>query len=111
MVTAMPLSITEDICSVAELQRDANSILAHLHSTKRPVILTVLAHLHSTKRPVILTVNGKADAVLVDASEYEKTTRAFNVLKLLIPAEEDIQAGRYAEATDFFEKFKRGNDI
>jgi len=96
MVTAMPLSITEDICSVAELQRDANSILAHLHSTKRPVILTV---------------NGKADAVLVDASEYEKTTRAFNVLKLLIPAEEDIQAGRYAEATDFFEKFKRGNDI
>lgn len=95
-IMPMPLSITEDICSVAELQRDANLILTHLHSTKRPVILTV---------------NGKADAVLVDASEYEKTISAFNLLKLLIPAEEDIQAGRYTEAAAFFEEFNRGNDI
>lgn len=92
----MQLSITEDICSLTELQQDVNSILAYLHSSKRPVILTV---------------NGRADAVLVDASEYEKTTSAFDLLKLLIPAEEDIPARRYTEATAFFKEFKRGKDI
>lgn len=92
----MALSITEDIRSVTELKRDTNLILQHLHDTKRPVVLTV---------------NGKAEAVLVDAKEYEKTTNALNLLKLLIPAEEDIREGRYTEAAVFFEGFKRDNTI
>ena len=32
---------------------------------------------------------------------------AFNLLKLLIPAEEDIKNKRYKEARNFFEEFKR----
>ena len=56
-------------------------------------------------------MNGKAEAVLVDAKEYEKTTSAFNLLKLLIPAEEDVKEGRYLEARDFFGEFKRGKNI
>ena len=96
MVTNMALSITEDIRSVTELKRDTSSILSHLHATKRPVVLTV---------------NGKAEAVIVDAGEYEKITSALNLLKLLIPAEEDIRAGRYAEAAAFFEEFKRARAI
>lgn len=92
----MTLSITEDIRSITELKRDTNLILKHLHDTKRPVVLTV---------------NGKAEAVIVDAMEYEKTTSALNLLKLLIPAEEDIREGRYTEAAAFFEGFKRDNAI
>ena len=92
----MALSITEDIRSITDLKRNTNSVLEQIHKTKRPVVLTV---------------NGKAEAVLMDAKEYEKITNAFNLLKLLIPAEEDISNNRYAEARSFFEDFKRGKKI
>jgi len=92
----MSISITEDIRSITDLKRNTNSVLDQIHKTKRPVILTV---------------NGKAEAVLVDAKEYEKITNAFNLLKLLAPAEEDIKEGRYSEVKDFFQEFKRGKEI
>ena len=34
----------------------------------------------------------------MDAKEYEKITNAFNLLKFLAPAEEDVKEGRYTEA-------------
>jgi prevent-host-death family protein len=92
----MTLSITEDIRSITDLKRNTNSVLDQIHKTKRPVVLTV---------------NGKAEAVILDAKEYEKITRAFTLLKLLVPAEEDINAGRYREAKDFFKEFKRAKKI
>ena len=92
----MALRITEDIRSITDLKRNTN---------------TVLRHIQRTKRPVVLTVNGKAQAVLLDAAEYEKITGAFQLLRLLIPAEEDIRDGRYREAGEFFEEFKRDNKI
>ena len=92
----MPISITEDIRSITDLKRNTNSVLEQIHKTKRPVILTV---------------NGKAEAVLVDAKEYEKISKAFNLLKLLAPAEEDIREGRFTEAGEFFQEFKRGKEV
>jgi len=92
----MPISITEDIRSITELRRNINSVLDHIHKTKRPIILTV---------------NGKAEAVLVDAKEYEKITNAFSLLKLLASAEEDIKEGRVAEAREFFREFKSAKEI
>jgi len=90
------LSITEDILSITELKRKTNSILKQLHNTGRPVILTV---------------NGKAEAVIIDAGEYEKTTRALNLLKMLIPAEEDVKGGQVREAETFFKEFKSDRNI
>ena len=87
----MTLSITEDIRSITDLKRNTNSVLEQIHKTKRPVVLTV---------------NGKAEAVLLDAGEYEKIARAFNLLKILIPAEEDISNKRYKEARAFLKEFK-----
>ncbi len=92
----MAIHITEDIRSITDLKRNTNSVLEQIHKTKRPVVLTK---------------NGKAEAVLLDAKEYEKISQAFNLLKLLAPAEEDVSAGRYQEATDFFKEFKRGKEI
>ena len=92
----MILSITEDIRSVTELKRDTSAILQHLHDTGRPVVLTV---------------NGKAEAVIMDAREYEKTANAMNLLKLLIPAEDDIKEDRYVGAAKFFQEFKRAKNI
>ena len=92
----MTLSITEDIRSITDLKRNTNSVLNQIHKTKRPIVLTV---------------NGKAEAVLLDAKEYEKIIHAFNLLKLLVAAEEDISAGRYKEAKEFFKEFKRDKKI
>ena len=75
----MTLSITEDIRSITDLKRNTNSVLEQINKTKRPVVLTV---------------NGKAEAVLLSAKEYEKIANAFNLLKLLIPGEEDISNNR-----------------
>ena len=92
----MTLSITEDIRSITDLKRNTNSVLEQINKTKRPVILTV---------------NGKAEAVLLGANEYEKIASAFNLLKLLIPAEEDIKNKRYKEARNFFKEFKCDKEI
>ena len=92
----MTINIIEDIRSITDLKRNTNSVLEQIHKTKRPVVLTK---------------NGKAEAVLLDAKEYEKISQAFNLLKLLAPAEEDVSAGRYQEAADFFREFKRGKEI
>jgi prevent-host-death family protein len=55
----MDINITDDIKSITDLKRDTNKILKQVHDTGRPVVLTV---------------NGKAEAVLLDAKEYEKIT-------------------------------------
>jgi len=92
----MTLSITEDIRSITDLKRNTNAVLEQIHKTKRPIVLTV---------------NGKAEAVLLSAKEYEKIANAFNLLKLLIPAEEDITNNRHKEVRTFFKEFKRGKKI
>ena len=92
----MTLSITKDIRSITDLKRNTNSVLEQINKTKRPIVLTV---------------NGKAEAVLLSAEEYEKIANAFNLLKLLVPAEEDINNNRYKEARAFFKEFKRGKKI
>jgi len=78
----MSLSPSEDIRSVTDLKRNTKAILSQVHRTKRPVVLTV---------------NGKADAVLMDTTTYEKHLKASNMARLLAQAEEDVAAGRTLE--------------
>ncbi len=92
----MTLSITEDIRSITELKRDTSAILQHIHTTGRPLVLTV---------------NGKAEAVIIDAAEYEKNAQALSLLKLLVFAEEDVKEGRMAEAASFFREFKSARNL
>ena len=92
----MTLCITEDIRSITDLKRNTNSVLEQIHKSKRPVVLTV---------------NGKAEAVLINAKEFEKISSAFNLLKLLVPAEEDVRNNRYKDVRKFFKEFKRDKKI
>ena len=92
----MAISLTEDIRSVTELKRNTRQILAHMHKTGRPVILTV---------------KGKADAVLIDAKTFEKHLKASNLAKLLAPGEEDIAAGRTREMGQVLREFKDAHKI
>jgi prevent-host-death family protein len=92
----MTLSITEDIKSITDLKRNTHAVLEQVQKTKRPLVLTV---------------NGKAEAVLMDAGAYEKTMSAFSLLKLLLSAEEDVKNHQYKEAGHFFKEFKREHKI
>jgi len=67
--------------------------------------------MHKTGRPVILTVNGKADAVLIDAKTYEKHLKASNLGKLLAEGEADIAAGRTREMGQALREFKHAHKI
>ena len=92
----MTLSIAEDIRSVTDLKRHTREILDQVHQTGRPVILTV---------------NGRADAVLMDAAVYEKHLQAANLARLLAPAEAEAAAGDTRPAAEFLKEFKRAKDI
>jgi prevent-host-death family protein len=92
----MPINITEDIRSITDLKRDTT---------------TILKQVHDTGRPVVLTVNGKAEAVLLAAEEYEKITTSVTTLKALLKGEEDIISGKVMEAREFFKGFRRAKKI
>ena len=92
----MSFNLSEDIRSVTDLKRHTREILEQIHKTRRPVVLTV---------------NGRADAVLIDAKTYEKHLRAFNLARLLAEAEEDISAGRTRSARSYLREFKSARKI
>jgi prevent-host-death family protein len=90
------MNLTEDIRSVTDLKRHTREIIDHVHATGRPVVLTV---------------NGRADAVLLDAAVYQKHLQAANLARLLAPAEAEAAEGRTRPAAEFLQEFKRARDI
>ena len=92
----MHMKLIDDIRSVTELKRKTREILDQVRQTGRPVVLTV---------------NGKADAVLIDAKTFEKHLSASNMAKLLAPAEDDVRAGRTRAMSSFLRDFKRARKI
>jgi prevent-host-death family protein len=95
-ITFMSFVITEDIQSVTDLKRNTRKILDRARRTGRPIVLTV---------------NGKADAVLLDARTFEKYMRASNLARLIKPAEEDIEAGRTRSMREFLREFKHDRKV
>lgn len=90
------MKLIDDIRSVTELKRKTKEILDQVRQTGRPVILTV---------------NGKADAVLIDARTFEKHLSASNLAKLVAPAEEDVRSGRTRSMRSFLREFKGARKI
>jgi prevent-host-death family protein len=90
------MNLIDDIRSVTDLKRNTRAILQQIHSTGRPVVLTV---------------NGRADAVIIDAKTYEKQMKALNLARLLVEAEEDVTAGRVRPARAFLKEFKNAHKI
>ena len=88
----MPISIVEDIKPVSELKTNTKEIFNQLHTTKRPIIITV---------------NGKPDVVLIDANEYETQLKIMNLKILLEEAEDDIRNNRIRPIDDFFREFDK----
>lgn len=96
MCYIVSMRLIDDIRSVTELKRKTREILDQARQTGRPVVLTV---------------NGKADAVLIDARTFERHLSASNAAKLLAPAEGDVRAGRTRSMRSFLREFKRARKI
>ena len=92
----MPLSLTEDIRSITDLKRHTREIIDQIHQTGRPVILTV---------------NGRADAVIMDAGLYDRQLQAANLARLLVPAEAEAASGNTRDAREFLKEFKRDHAV
>lgn len=92
----MSFSISEDIRPITDLKKHTRELLDQVRKTGRPVILTV---------------NGRADAVLLDARTYEKYLKASNLARLLAPAEADIAAGRTKPIRTVLREFKHAHKI
>lgn len=71
----------------------------------------ILDQVHRTGRPVVLTVNGKADAVLMDAKTYERHLKATNLGRLLAAAEDDIAKKRTRPMRSFLREFKDARKV
>jgi len=92
----MPLNLSEDIRSVTDLKRKTKEILDQVRRTKRPVVLTL---------------NGKAGAVLMDTTTYEKHLKAANIERLLAGGEQDIATARTRPMGSFLKELKRARKI
>ncbi len=92
----MAIKFSEDIRSVTDLKRNTRALLDHIHQTGRPVVLTV---------------NGRADAVLMNAKAYEVYLSAVNLARALVSPEKDIKADRVRPARSFLKEFKHAHSI
>lgn len=92
----MAMHISEDIRPFADLEQNASEVLEQMRANGRPIVLTI---------------EGKADAVLMDAKTYEKHLSAANMSRLLAPAEADVAAGRVRSARSFLKEFKHARKI
>lgn len=92
----MSLSIMEDIKSVSDLKRNTRGIFEQIHSTGRPLIVTV---------------NGKPDVVLIDVEVFEEKLKALSLGKLLTEAKDDMKRGRVRSARDFLKELKHSAKI
>ena len=90
------MNLSEDIRSVTDLKRHTREILEHVHTTGRPVVLTV---------------NGRADSVILDVAVYQKHLQAANLARLLAPAEAEAAEGHTRPAREFLSEFKRARDL
>jgi prevent-host-death family protein len=92
----MSMSLIEDIKSVSDLKKNTREIFKQMHSTGRPIIITV---------------NGKPDAVLLDAEVFEKKLKVLNLSILLAEAEAEIKKGNIRPARDFLKEFKHSAEV
>jgi len=73
-----------------------------------------IKQLKKTKRPLVLTVNGKAQAVVQDATAYQRlldVAAQADVLEGIRQGLEDVKRGRMRPAREALEEFRRKHAI
>jgi prevent-host-death family protein len=95
MRNSAKLDITKDIQSLTNFRRNSAKFLKQIKKSKQPVVLTV---------------NGKAQAIVQDAEEYQRlldiAARA-DVYEALRQSDDDIAHGRMRPAREVFDEMRR----
>jgi len=93
------INIAKDIQSLTTFRRNSGQFLKQIKKTKRPIVLTV---------------NGKAEAIVQDAQEYQRlldiAARA-DVYEAIRQGLDDIDHGRTRPAEEVFAEFRRRHGL
>ena len=67
----------------------------------------ILADLHASKEPVLITEHGKPSAYLVDVEDFEFMQRRMQILEGIAIGEKSVREGRTFTHDDAKEKMKK----
>jgi prevent-host-death family protein len=67
----------------------------------------ILAELHSSKEPVLITEHGLPSAYLIDVDDYELMVRRMQILEGIAKGEKDIAEERIVTHAKAKERFKK----
>ena len=67
----------------------------------------VLAELHETKEPILITEHGKPSAYLLDVADYEHMLRRMQILEGIAKGEQDIREKKVMTHADAKEKMSK----
>jgi prevent-host-death family protein len=67
----------------------------------------ILADLHKTKEPVLITEHGQPSAYLVDVEDYEQMQRRLNILEGIARGEKAVFEGRVFSETEAEERMSK----
>lgn len=73
------LILDQDVKPVSEFRSNASSLLKHVRTTKRPLVITQ---------------HGRSAAILLDVNEYDKLMEKLDLLQDIREAEEQINEGK-----------------
>ena len=67
----------------------------------------VLAELHKSKEPILITEHGKPSAYLLDVKDYEYMLRRMQILEGIVRGEQDIRENKVITHADAKEKMSK----
>lgn len=67
----------------------------------------ILAELHSSKEPVLITEHGQPSAYLIDVDDYEFMQRRIQILEAIARGEQDIRHGQTFSHAEVVEKMQK----
>ncbi len=86
------IDVTQDIHSLTTFKRNTTGLMKHLKKTGRPLVLTI---------------NGKAEAVLLDASAYQQVADHLDALASIRRGLAQARKGEGREAQDVLAELER----
>jgi PHD/YefM family antitoxin component YafN of YafNO toxin-antitoxin module len=86
------IDVTQDIHSLTTFKRNTTVLMKHLKKTGRPLVLTI---------------NGKAEAVLLDASAYQQVADHLDALASIRRGLAQARKGEGREAEDVLAELER----
>ena len=86
------IDVTQDIHSLTTFKRKSSDLMKQMKKTGRPLVLTV---------------NGKAEAVLVDAAAYQQVADQLDAIAAIREGLGDVEKGLGRGADEFFDELEQ----